>query len=127
MPNVLVLYYSSYGHIELMARAQAEGAARIPKARVLVKRVPETVPPEIAKTSGFKLDQAAPIANPEELDQYDAIIFGTPTRFGTSCSTRVTPGCWQPHRTTSRQPSGCWRKETGARSSIGRSRITTAQ
>lgn len=82
MPNVLVLYYSSYGHIELMARAQAEGAARIADARVVVKRVPETVPPEIAKTSGFKLDQSASIANPDELDQYDAIIFGTPTRFG---------------------------------------------
>jgi NAD(P)H dehydrogenase (quinone) len=82
MPNVLVLYYSSYGHIELMAGAQAEGAARIPNVRVLVKRVPETVPPEIATTSGFKLDQTAPIANPEELEQYDAIIFGTPTRFG---------------------------------------------
>jgi NAD(P)H dehydrogenase (quinone) len=82
MRNILVLYYSSYGHIELMARAQAEGAARVPDARVIVKRVPETVPLEIAKTSGFKLDQAASIANPEELDQYDAIIFGTPTRFG---------------------------------------------
>jgi len=82
MPNILVLYYSSYGHIEVMARAQAEGAARIPNTRVVVKRVPETVPPEIAKTSGFKLDQDAPTAGPEELDQYDAIIFGTPTRFG---------------------------------------------
>jgi NAD(P)H dehydrogenase (quinone) len=80
--NVLILYYSSYGHIELMARAQAEGAARIPRARVLVKRVAETVPLELAKASGFKLDQAAPFAAPEELDQYDAIIFGTPTRFG---------------------------------------------
>ena len=82
MSNVLVLYYSSYGHIELMAHAQAEGAARIPNVSVVVKRVPETVPPEVARTSGFKLDQAAAIANPEELDQYDAIIFGTPTRFG---------------------------------------------
>jgi NAD(P)H dehydrogenase (quinone) len=82
MSNVLVLYYSSYGHIEIMAGAQAEGAARVPNVRVLVKRVPETVPPEIAKSSGFKLDQSAAIANPEELDQYDAIIFGTPTRFG---------------------------------------------
>jgi NAD(P)H dehydrogenase (quinone) len=80
--NVLILYYSSYGHIELMARAQAEGAARIPQARVVVKRVTETVPVELAKASGFKLDQAAPFAAPEELDQYDAIIFGTPTRFG---------------------------------------------
>jgi NAD(P)H dehydrogenase (quinone) len=82
MSNILVLYYSSYGHIEIMARAQAEGAARVPNARVLVKRVPETMPPEVAKASGCKLDQPADIANPEELDQYDAIIFGTPTRFG---------------------------------------------
>jgi NAD(P)H dehydrogenase (quinone) len=80
--NVLVLYYSSYGHIEMMAHAQAEGAARIPQARVVVKRVPETMPPEVAKASGCKLDQAAPLATPEELDRYDAIIFGTPTRFG---------------------------------------------
>jgi NAD(P)H dehydrogenase (quinone) len=80
--NVLVLYYSSYGHIEMMAQAQAEGAARIPQARVVVKRVPETMPREVAKASGCKLDQAAPLATPEELDRYDAIIFGTPTRFG---------------------------------------------
>ena len=80
--NVLVLYYSSYGHIEMMAQAQAEGAARIPQARVVVKRVPETMPLEVAKASGCKLDQAAPLATPEELDRYDAIIFGTPTRFG---------------------------------------------
>ncbi len=80
--NVLVLYYSSYGHIEMMAHAQAEGAARIPQTHVVVKRVPETMPLEVAKASGCKLDQAAPIAAPAELDQYDAIIFGTPTRFG---------------------------------------------
>jgi NAD(P)H dehydrogenase (quinone) len=80
--NVLVLYYSSYGHVEMMAQAQAEGAARIPQARVVVKRVPETMPPEVAKASGCKLDQAAPLATPDELDRYDAIIFGTPTRFG---------------------------------------------
>jgi NAD(P)H dehydrogenase (quinone) len=82
MPNVLVLYYSSYGHIEVMAHAQAEGAARISNARIVVKRVAETVAPNVAKASGFKLDQTAPHATPEELDQYDAIIFGTPTRFG---------------------------------------------
>jgi NAD(P)H dehydrogenase (quinone) len=82
MPNVLVLYYSSYGHIELMARAQAEGVARIPHASVEVKRVPEIVPEDVAKASGFRLDQPAPIAQPAELEQYDAIIFGTPTRFG---------------------------------------------
>jgi NAD(P)H dehydrogenase (quinone) len=82
MPSILVLYYSSYGHIEAMASAQAEGAARVPNARVIVKRVPEIVPPEVAKASGFRLDQPAPIASPDELEQYDAIIFGTPTRFG---------------------------------------------
>jgi NAD(P)H dehydrogenase (quinone) len=82
MSKILVLYYSSYGHIEVMARAQADGAARIASAEVQVKRVPETVPLEIAKASGFKLDQSAALAAPDELDQYDAIIFGTPTRFG---------------------------------------------
>jgi NAD(P)H dehydrogenase (quinone) len=82
MPNVLVLYYSSYGHIEAMAYAQAEGAARVARTRVTVKRVAELAPPEVAQASGFKLDQAAPLATPDELDQYDAIIFGTPTRFG---------------------------------------------
>src|SRR5215469_11113023 len=82
MPKVLVLYYSSYGHIEAMAYAQAEGAARVPGAEVIVKRVPELVSPEVAKASYFKVDQAAPLATPDELEQYDGIIFGTPTRFG---------------------------------------------
>jgi len=82
MPKVLVLYYSSYGHIEAMAYAQAEGAARVPRASPTVKRVAELVSAEVAKASGFKLDQPAPLASPDELDQYDAIIFGTPTRFG---------------------------------------------
>lgn len=82
MTKVLVLYYSSYGHIEAMAYAQAEGAARVPDAQVVVKRVAELCPLEVAKASGFKLDQAAPLADPDELEQYDAIIFGTPTRFG---------------------------------------------
>ena len=82
MPKVLVLYYSSWGHIEAMAYAQAEGAARVPNTDVVVKRVPELCPLDVAKASGFKLDQAAPLATPDELDQYDAIIFGTPTRFG---------------------------------------------
>src|SRR6185312_1174718 len=82
MVNVLVLYYSSYGHLEAMARAQSEGAAKVPGATVTVKRVPELVPPEVCKASGFKLDQPAPIADPNELDRYDAILFGTPTRFG---------------------------------------------
>ena len=82
MTSVLVLYYSSYGHIEAMAHAQAEGAARVPGAQVVVKRVPELVPPEIAKAAGIRTEQAAPIATADELDQYDAIVFGTPTRFG---------------------------------------------
>jgi NAD(P)H dehydrogenase (quinone) len=82
MSKVLVLYYSSYGHIEAMAYAQAEGAARVPNAQVTVKRVAELCPMEVAKASGFKLDQAAPVAVPEELEHYDAILFGTPTRFG---------------------------------------------
>ena len=82
MPRVLVLYYSSWGHIEAMAYAQAEGARRVPKAEVTVKRVAELTPLEVCKASGFKLDQAAPLASPDELAQYDAILFGTPTRFG---------------------------------------------
>jgi NAD(P)H dehydrogenase (quinone) len=86
MCNILVLYYSSYGHVEMMARSQAEGAARVPEARVAVKRVPELVPPEIAAAAGIRVEQAAPIASPEELAQYDAILFGTPTRFGNMAS-----------------------------------------
>ncbi len=82
MTKVLVLYYSSYGHIETMAAAVAEGAASVPGTEVFVKRVSELVPEEIAAASGVKLDQQAPIATPDELAEYDAIIFGTPTRFG---------------------------------------------
>lgn len=81
MTSVLVLYYSSYGHIETMAYAVAEGA-RAAGAKAFVKRVPELVSHEIARASGYKLDQEAPIAQIEELRQYDAIIFGTGTRFG---------------------------------------------
>jgi len=81
MAKVLVLYYSSWGHIEQMANAAAEGA-RSAGAEVTVKRVPELVPEEVAKQFHYKLDQAAPIADPNELGDYDAIIFGTPTRFG---------------------------------------------
>ena len=82
MTRVLVLYYSSYGHIETMAQAVAVGAASVPGTDVVVKRVPELVPDEVAAASGIKLDQAAPVATPDELPDYDAIIFGTPTRFG---------------------------------------------
>ena len=81
MAKVLVLYYSSYGHIETMAGAVAEGA-REAGATVDVKRVPELVTPEVAKASHFKTDQAAPVAQVSDLADYDAIIFGVPTRFG---------------------------------------------
>jgi NAD(P)H dehydrogenase (quinone) len=86
MSKVLVLYYSAYGHIEKMAEAVAEGARAVPGTEVTVKRVPELVPEEIAKKSGMKLDQPAPIATVDELADYDAIIFGTPTRFGNMCA-----------------------------------------
>jgi len=82
MPKILVLYYSSYGHVEIMAKAIAEGAREVEDAVVDIKRVPETAPPEIAKAYGFKLDQDAPIATISELANYDAIIVGTGTRFG---------------------------------------------
>ncbi len=82
MTKVLVLYYSSYGHIEAMAAAVAEGAASVPGTEVVVKRVPELVADEVARGAGMKLDQQSPIATPDELADYDAIIFGTPTRFG---------------------------------------------
>ncbi|PIF78803.1 NAD(P)H dehydrogenase (quinone) [Variovorax sp. 54] len=81
MSKVLVLYYSSYGHIETMAQAIAEGA-RSAGAEVDIKRVPETVPLEVAKSAHFKLDQSAPVAAVAELEHYDAIIVGTGTRFG---------------------------------------------
>lgn len=86
MAKLLVLYYSSYGHIEQMAYAQAEGATSVSGVSAIVKRVPELVPPDLAKASGFKLDQAAPIAEPDELVNYDGFIFGTPTRFGNMAS-----------------------------------------
>lgn len=82
MAKILVLYYSSYGHVETMAKAVAEGAGSVPGASVTVKRVPETIPADAAKAAGIKLDQAAPVATIDELANYDAIIFGTPTRFG---------------------------------------------
>lgn len=80
--KVLVLYYSSYGHVETMAHAVAEGARAVEGVEVTVKRVPETVPEEIAKQFHFKLDQNAPVASPQELPDYDAIIVGCPTRYG---------------------------------------------
>lgn len=82
MIRLLVLYYSTYGHVETLATAAAEGARSVDGVEVIVKRVPETMSPEVAKQHGAKLDQAAPVADPKELSDYDAIIFGTPTRFG---------------------------------------------
>ncbi|KPF72398.1 NAD(P)H:quinone oxidoreductase [Blastomonas sp. AAP25] len=98
MAKVLVLYYSSYGHIETMAEAVAEGA-RGEGAEVTIKRVPETVPEDVARSSHFKLDQAAQIATPEELADYDAIVVGTGTRFGRMSSQMAafwdrTGGLW---------------------------------
>ena len=80
--KVLILYYSAYGHIEAMAQAVAAGAREVADTEVTIKRVPELVPEEAARKAGMKLDQAAPLATPKELADYDAIIFGTPTRFG---------------------------------------------
>ncbi|NKC22192.1 NAD(P)H:quinone oxidoreductase type IV [Ochrobactrum oryzae] len=81
MVKVLVLYYSAYGHMEQMAKAAAKGA-REGGAEVTIKRVPELVPPDVAKASHYKVDQDAPIATPAELADYDAIIIGTATRYG---------------------------------------------
>ncbi|HGL5073519.1 MULTISPECIES: NAD(P)H:quinone oxidoreductase [Burkholderia] len=82
MAKVLVLYYSSYGHVETMAQQVAEGAKSVPGVEVTLKRVPETIPADQAKAIGIKVDQAAPVATVDELANYDAILFGTPTRFG---------------------------------------------
>ncbi|MBP1881939.1 NAD(P)H:quinone oxidoreductase type IV [Sinorhizobium mexicanum] len=82
MAKILVLYYSAYGHIERMAYAVAEGA-KSTGADVVVKRVPELVPEDVAKASHYKIDQVAPIATVNELADYDAIIFGSGTRYGT--------------------------------------------
>ena len=82
MVNILVLYYSGYGHVERMAEAIAAGARSVARAEVTMKRVPELMPEEVARKAGMKLDQEAPIATVDELAHYDAIIFGTPTRFG---------------------------------------------
>ncbi len=82
MSKVLVVYYSLYGHVETMAGAIAQGAREVPDTQVTVKRVPELIPEERAREAGAKLNQAAPVADPKELADYDAILFGTPTRFG---------------------------------------------
>ncbi|HYO28638.1 MAG TPA: NAD(P)H:quinone oxidoreductase, partial [Azonexus sp.] len=86
MAKVLVLYYSMYGHIETMAKAVADGARSVKGTKVTIKRVPDLMPEDVARKAGAKLDQAAPIATVDELPNYDAIIFGTPTRFGNMCA-----------------------------------------
>ena len=86
MTKILVLYYSMYGHGETLAQAVADGARSVEDVEVAVKRVPELMPEEVARKAGAKLDQAAPIAGVDELPEYDAIIFGTPTRFGNMCA-----------------------------------------
>lgn len=86
MPKILVLYHSTRGHVEAMAEAVAEGARQVEGAVVDIKRVPELVPEELAKKSGYKLDQPAPIATVDDLAGYDAIIVGAGTRYGTAAS-----------------------------------------
>lgn len=82
MAKILILYYSMYGHMETMANSVAEGVRSVPGAQVTIKRVPETMNEEAHKAAGGKANQSAPVATPAELADYDAIIFGTPTRFG---------------------------------------------
>ncbi|TAJ25488.1 MAG: NAD(P)H:quinone oxidoreductase, partial [Nitrospirae bacterium] len=86
MAKVLVLYYSMYGHIEILAKAVAEGAQSVQGVDVTIKRVPELMSDDVARKAGAKMDQTAPIATVDELPSYDAIIFGTPTRFGNMCA-----------------------------------------
>jgi len=99
MAKVLVLYYSSYGHVEALAKAVAQGATDA-GAQVDIRRVPETVPEEVARTSHFKLDQDAPVASVAELESYDAIVVGTGTRYGRMSAQMAafldqTGGLWQ--------------------------------
>lgn len=101
MTKLLVLYHSMYGHVETMATAVAEGARGVPGVEVTLKRVPETMPEAAFRTAGGKWDQAAPIAAPADLGHYDAIIFGTPTRFGNMSSQM---------RTFLDQTGGLWMK-----------------
>ncbi len=86
MTKILVLYYSMYGHVETLAKAVAEGARSLKDVDVIIKRVPELMSEEVARKAGAKLDQEAPIATVNELPNYDAIVFGTPTRFGNMCA-----------------------------------------
>lgn len=101
MKKILVLYYSMYGHIETLASVVAEGARSVGDVEVVVKRVPETMTEEALKNIGAKTNQTAPVARPDELVEYDAIIFGTPTRFGNMCGQM---------RTFLDQTGGLWAK-----------------
>lgn len=83
--RILVLYYSMYGHVETLAHSIADGVSEVDDVDVTIKRVPETMPEEVARQAGAKLDQEAPVANVDELSDYDGLIFGTPTRFGNMC------------------------------------------
>lgn len=99
MARVLVLYYSSFGHVEALTKAVAQGVSDA-GAQVDIRRVPETVPEEVARTSHFKLDQDAPVASVGELESYDAIVVGTGTRYGRMSSQMAafldqTGGLWQ--------------------------------
>jgi len=86
MTQVLVLYYSMYGHVETLAKAVAEGAGRVDDVKVTIARVPEIMSEDAARMAGAKMDQEAPIATVADLPNFDAIIFGTPTRFGNMCA-----------------------------------------
>lgn len=112
MPRIVVLYHSTYGHIETMAKAMADGASSVEGAEVDIRRVPELVPEEVARKSGYKLDQEAPLARVDELPNYDAIIIGVGTRYGRMASQMAnfleqTGGLWasgapaMPFRTSS--------------------------
>ncbi|MDE2007011.1 MAG: NAD(P)H:quinone oxidoreductase [Rhodospirillales bacterium] len=100
MARILVLYYSTWGHVETLAQEIAAGAREVPGTDVVIKRVPETMPAETAAAIGARTDQQAPIATPSELADYDAIVFGTPTRFGNMSGQMrnfldQTGGLWQ--------------------------------
>jgi NAD(P)H dehydrogenase (quinone) len=102
MTKLLVLYYSSYGHMEQMAYAAAEGAREVAGVEATVKRVPELVPEDVARAAYFKLDQKAPIATVQELKDYDGFILGVPTRFGRMSSQMANfwdqaGGVWASH------------------------------
>lgn len=99
MARILVLYHSTYGHIQAMAEAMAEGASSVEGSEVVIRRVPELVPEEIARQSGYKLEQEAEIATVAELPSYDAIIIGVGTRYGRMASQMAnfldqTGGLW---------------------------------